>query len=407
MLIYRILIRLFAAGVLIRLALRGQKDAITARFGYGPNSNSPHIWLHAASNGELASAKPIISAWREARPDLPLVVTCNSDTGVALAREMGLEAALAPLDLPGAVDRFCARWRVQGHIAMESELWPHRFIQMPGPVAVLGGRLSSGSARTWSRFPRLAARVFGRIDYASAQDAGSLDRMAALGLAPEARGPVADLKSFYERPDIAPDPSLAAAFDRQHTWLAASTHEGEEAVVAEAHVLAREGRPDLRLILAPRHPRRADEIAALLGARGLTVSRRSAGDDPAQGDVYLADTLGEMPLWYQLAGTVFIGGTLTDRGGHTPYEPASFDAALIHGPDTRNFRAPFAALGDAAAAIRITDASSLAAAVTDLAPAEHRERVAQAARNSLRPEAGAGALSDALLSLFGKNTTPP
>ncbi len=403
MLLYRLLVTLFAAWVLAKLALRRDGEAFRARLGRGPGgSERPRVWLHAASNGELASARPLIEAWREARRDLPLVVTCNTATGVALAREMGLEAELAPLDLARAVDRFRARWRVVGHVAMESELWPNRILRANGPVAVLGARLSEGSARGWGRFPALARRVLGRIDFASAQDTGSRDRMRALGLRAEATGPVADLKSFYRARGTTPDPELAARFDRGRTWLAASTHPGDEEVVARAHILARAKTPGLDLILAPRHPARAEEIAALLRDAGLVVAQRSKGETPAAGAVYLADTMGEMPAWYALAGTVFIGGTLTDRGGHTPYEPAAFGAALVHGPDVRNFRASFGALNEAGAALEISDAESLAEAVMSLTDDTRREAMAAAASRALAPEAGPEALAALLLEVFAE-----
>lgn len=176
--------------------------------------------------------------------------------------------------------------------------------------------------------------------------------------------------------------------------LPASTHDGEDAVVLDAHLAARSAEPGLRLILAPRHPRRAGDIAALAQARGLSVARRSMGEPP-EADVYIADTLGEMPLFYALAGRVFIGGTLTDRGGHTPYEPAAYGAALIHGPDLRNFRAPFARLSAADAALPAGDAQTLAAALAQLRGAAQTAMGARA-RATLRPEADAETLTNAL-----------
>ncbi|SLN48267.1 3-deoxy-D-manno-octulosonic acid transferase [Roseivivax jejudonensis] len=400
MLIYRVLISLFAAAVLARLALRGDADALRARLGAGPADPGRHVWLHAASNGELASARPIVAAWQAARPDLPLVVTCNSESGVALARDMGCAAALAPLDLKHAVGRFARRWGVNGHIALESELWPHRFTRVPGPVALLGARMSARTARLWARLPGLARRTLGAVKFASAQDPASRDRLRALGLPRAAEGPVVDLKAFYQSPEIASDDPAGAAFDRVRTWLAASTHEGEEEIVLDAHVRAQAARPDLALILAPRHPRRGDTVAEMIAARGLAVRRRSRGEAPAPCAVYLADTLGEMPLWYAAAGIVFVGGTLGNRGGHTPYEPAAFGAALLHGPDTRNFAAPFAALAAADAARPVREAADLAAALTDLADPERQCEAGRAAQHALRPVAGPETLVAALLATF-------
>ena len=387
MLLYRLLTSLFAALVLGRLLLRRDMAALRARLALGPSGAGPHLWLHAASNGELASARPLIDALRFARPDRALVVTCNSATGVALAESWGLPARLAPLDLGWVTRRFLRKWSVCAHLAMESELWPHRVLRCPGPVLIMGGRLSEGTARAWRLFGGLQGRLLARVDWLSAQDEGSLARYVAAGLPPRAAGPVIDLKALYE-PQSRHDAALAG-LDRSATWLAASTHEGEEDTVFAAHVAARAQEPGLRLILAPRHPRRAEDIARLAAAHGLTVARRSLAQPP-DADVYLADTLGEMALLYAAAGRVFIGGTLTDRGGHTPYDPAAYGAALIHGPDVRNFRAPFARLDDAGAAIRIDSAQSLAAALLSLR--DRQGEMGRSAQDVLRPAADARAL---------------
>lgn len=205
-----------------------------------------------------------------------------------------------------------------------------------------------------------------------------------------------DLKALYTPPqDLMPDADLMAAYPRARTWLAASTHEGEEETVIAAHLKARTAEPGLRLILAPRHPARGDKVAALLQGAGLEIARRSRGEIGAE--VLLADTMGEMALWYRLAGRVFIGGTLTDRGGHTPFEPAAFGAALLHGTDVANFARPFAQLDKAGAARRIADADGLAEALTALGDPADQVRQGQAAQQALQPEADLDALLAAIL----------
>ncbi|MCR8547622.1 3-deoxy-D-manno-octulosonic acid transferase [Salipiger sp. P9] len=388
MLLYRLLVSIFALWVLAGLVLRRDRTALRQRLAAGPAEPGPHLWLHAASNGELASARPLVDALRGARPDLPLLVTCNSPTGVALAQSWGLAARLAPLDLGWVARRMHRKWQVRGHIAMESELWPHRVLTCPGPVFVMGGRLTEGTARGWRLFGALQRRLLRRIAYVSAQDAGSLARYRAAGLPARAAGPVVDLKALYT-PETRRDPALCATFDRRLTWLAASTHEGEEEVVLAAHLRARAEIPGLRLILAPRHPRRAEAVLRLIVETGLSCARRSLGQDPATAEVYLADTMGEMGLLYPLAGRIFIGGTLTDRGGHTPYEPAAYGAALLHGPDVANFRAPFARLDAAHAALQVASAEDLGAALIRLAPPDAQDALGGAAQAALRPEADA------------------
>lgn len=385
MLLYRLIVSIFAAVVLARLALLRDWAALRQRLARGPARPGPHLWLHAASNGELASAKPLITALQQARPDLALLVTCNSEGGVALAESWGLPARLAPLDLARVARRMHRDWNVRAHITLESELWPNRVRTCPGPVFVIGGRLSEGTAKGWRLFGGLLPRVLGRLRYVSAQDAGSLGRYRAAGLPEAAAGPVLNLKEFYA-PDPRRDATLAAAFDRAQTWLAASTHEGEEETVLAAHKLARAQEPTLRLILAPRHPRRGDAVEQLILEAGLSCARRSRGEAPEGAEVYLADTLGEMGLLYPLAGRLFIGGTLTDRGGHTPFEPAAYATALLHGPDVANHAAPFARLSAARAAIEVADAPALAEALNRLAARDAQEALGQAAQETLRPE---------------------
>ncbi len=403
--LYRILIWVFALWQMARLVLARDWSALDERRGATrPTTTGPHLWLHAASNGELASARPLILALRAARPGLCLLVTCNSKTGVALARGWdlpGLSAHLAPLDLARFVRRVLRRWQVVAHVTMEAEIWPNRVLLCPGPVLVLGARMSPGSARGWGRFGGLARRVLGRVVFLSAQDSASRDRFLDLGLPAAACGPVVDLKALYTPPaGQIPDSALRAAYPRADTWLAASTHAGEEEVVIAAHLAARVARPGLRLILALRHPARAEVVADLLRAEGLEFDRRSEGRSGAE--VLLADTMGEMALWYALAGVVFIGGTLTDRGGHTPYEPAVFGAALLHGPDVRNFRQPYATLRAAGAARETADADGLAAALVALADAAEQRRLGALARDRLRQDTGLEGLMEAVLPLFPK-----
>lgn len=387
MLRYRFLNSVYVVWQSVRLLLRRDIATLRARFGHGALPAGRHLWLHGASNGELASARPILTELARHRPDLGLLVTANTATGVDLARSWGLPnltAQLAPFDLGWLIRRLQSRWQVQTHIAMESELWPHRVLSCPGSVIVLGGRMTPGSARAWGAFGRLGARVLRRVDYLSAQDSGSRDRLLALGLPDAACGPVVDLKAFYlPPPDQIPDAALQRAYPRDQTWLAASTHPGDEAVVIAAHIIARKTHPDLRLILAPRHPNRAPDVARMLQDAGLNHVTRTGG---GVGNVLLADTMGEMALWYALAGRVFIGGTLSDRGGHTPFEPAYFGAALIHGSDVRNFARPFAALTAAQASMEIHDAASLAAALITLAPAKAQTAQGTAAAKALQQD---------------------
>ncbi|MFW2587743.1 3-deoxy-D-manno-octulosonic acid transferase [Sagittula sp. SSi028] len=391
MLLYRCLLSLFALLVVFR------HGRARLRVPQPSGGQGGHIWLHGASNGELSSFRPVLERLVAARPKQRWLVTTNSDTGCRMVAEWGLhgvEAHVAPVDLAWVTRRVMRDWRVTAHLTLEAELWPHRILSCPGPVMVIGARMSEGTARGWGKLPGLARRILGRLAFVSAQDQGSADRLRALGASAQAMGPVVDLKAFYTPPQVTP----VAGLDRSATWLAASTHAGEEETVLSAQLIAKLEEPDLRLVLAPRHPRRADDIRRQIEAAGLSVGQRSRGDDPTVGEVYLADTMGEMALWYASCGRVFIGGTLTDRGGHTPYEPAAFGAALLHGGDVRNFRAAFGRLRAAGASVDITDAEDLARGLLDLQSSRRQSVVGAAAQAALHTDVSPDALCQQILT---------
>lgn len=372
-LIYRAISGL--AGPALRLAAPFRPD-LAERLALTPPA-SRAVWLHAASVGEFASARAILAAL-----DGPLIVTTNSVTGRAAARKAGFDARLAPLDVPGALDRFLDATRPRVAVTIENEIWPNRSAALAArgiAQVVLGARLSERSAARWGKARGLIAPVLARIDALSAQDEATESRLLALGLPPAALLPRVQLKLLAPAA-TAPDPQPG----RGLCWLAASTHEGEEEPVLDAHLRARVDHPGLRLILAPRHPDRAPAIAAMIAARGLAFARRSQGGDA---EVLLADTLGEMPLWYDRAGVCFTGGSLVARGGHTPWEPAAHGCAILHGPDIANFTEDYAALTQAGAAQQI-NAQGLGGAVAVLIGSARAEAMGQAARATLLARAG-------------------
>ncbi len=393
MLLYRFLLSLFAIAVLT-------KGNVSARLGNGATAPGPHVWVHGASNGELNSARPVLEKLIDARADLNWLITCNTDTARTMVASWNLprtSVRLAPVDLARVARRMLRGWDVRAHIALESEIWPHRTLACKGPTLLLGARMSGSTARSWAKLGDLPRRVLEKVSFASAQDVDTRDRLVNLGLPIASVGPVADLKALYAPPGLAPDPPLRNAFRRNQTWLAASTHDGEDDVVLDAHIAALKQEPELRLILAPRHPKRAADILRLVRDRGLSVSQRSADQAP-EAQVYLADTMGEMPMWYQLAGRVFIGGSLSDHGGHTPYEPAAFGAALLHGADMANFSAARDRLKTAKAAQEISTAQDLAQALITLR--DSQAEMGQIAQRALKVETDLDGLCETLLEIL-------
>lgn len=371
-----------AETVLHGRALLGGAGHLRARMmldGLPPRAD---IWIHAASVGEVNSASVLIETLAL---DHSILVTTNSETGLARAEARGWPAVLAPLDLPGALARFLDAARPRVAVTVEAELWPMRAKMLAArgiPHVIVGARMSERSARRWSRLPGLIRPVLKNVAALSAQDPGSEARLLSLGLADDAVLPRLDLKLLAPARVTPPPPSAL----RDRTVLAASTHPGEDEPVLDAWLAVRAEHPDGRLILALRHPDRADQIAAMLTAKGLDFGRRSAGADDHP--LLLADTLGEMPLWYDRAGICITGGSLVDHGGHTPWEPAAHGSAILHGSHVANFAETYAAL-DQIGAARAIDATSLPGALAEMLADPHQTRqMGRAARGLLDEKTG-------------------
>ncbi len=406
--LYQFLIRVSALTLRLRRAIKPD-PVLSERLTppAPPEGQAPLIWLHGASNGELTAARPILDALRRRLPGLRLVITANSVSGRDLTRRWGLpgtEIRLAPHDDPATTARFLDATRPAALIVVENELWPNRLTlaaERGIPVFLLSARLSERSARRWGYVAGLARGLMATITWLAPQDEGSRARFAALGLPAGRMGPVMVLKSAAAATVAVADD---LPFAHAQTVLAASTHEGEEEIVLDAFARAHNANPALHLILAPRHPRRRDEVEAAIRASGLAFATRSRGAEPdVATPVYLADTLGEMDRWYAGAGITFVGGSLTDRGGHTPFEPAAHGSAILTGPHVSNATPAYAALFAAEAAVRVEDAATLADAIAALADPARQQAQARRAREALS-DFGADAAIDAFLTALSGAT---
>lgn len=407
MLLYRVFLLLLSplfALALLRQWLRGREKFrdLTERFGARlarrPRSHAPLLWVHGASNGELTAARSLIEEALNRAPGLEILVTVNTVSARRMVRKWHLprvQVRLAPMDFRPVLRHFINAVQPAALVSLENEIWPNRFTLLKKrgiPVIVAGARMSERTARRWSQMqwlfgPTMRATI-GAVTRLAAQDTASEQRLLQLGLPSDRLLPRMNLKTTVEVQSASEEAlaPLRQHFTRDTTLLAASTHEGEERVVFEAFDLLRQTHPDARLVLAPRHPGRGDAVALELARAGLSYTRRSRGDLPDSAPVYLADTLGEMALWYQLAGLCFIGGSLTPRGGHTPFEPAQFDCALLHGPHVSNHIAAYQALDRIGAAIEVRDASALAQAAARLmSDPDAAARMAKDAHEALAP----------------------
>jgi 3-deoxy-D-manno-octulosonic-acid transferase len=341
-----------------------------------PDSARHGVVVHAASMGEVGAAEPLVRALLAARPDLPLVLTCTTPTASARIRETFGDAVhhvYLPFDTPGAVRRFLDDLAPRALVVLETELWPNLLTaaQARGCVVVLAnGRLSARSAARYARFRRTTHQLLAAVDVLLLQDAAVRERFLALGAAP-ARTQVTGSLKFDTPLPPGHDARLAqfrAWVGGRPVWVAASTHEGEEAAVLAAHAQLRVAHPDWLLVLVPRHPQRFDAVAGLIADSGLGYQRRTAARAVApETAVLLADSMGELTAWLAAAQAVFIGGTLVPVGGHNPLEAMQFGAPLLAGPQVFNFAQVFAELAEADALYRVDDASSLAQALSGVA----------------------------------------
>jgi len=356
-------------------AARGKEDRarVGERFGRAsrPRPAGRLAWVHAASVGETNTVMPLVD--RIVGAGISVVFTSVTVTAANIAASRlpaGAVHQFSPIDVAPWISRFLGYWRPDFALFVESELWPVTIMKLAGagiPQILVNARLSERSFRGWNRFGGAARSLFTRIGLCLAQTEKDGERYRALGVP---RVSVTGNLKFDVPPPTA-DPAAVAAFQsllgNRPVWVAASTHEGEEEIVAAAHQLLRRHHPGLVTIIVPRHPDRGGVIRGLLSARGLAVAQRSAGEPigPLL-DIYLADTLGELGLFYRVAPVAFLGGSLVAHGGQNPIEPVRLDAAILHGPHVHNFEGIYAALDVAGAAKKVIDAESLAGAVAAL-----------------------------------------
>ena len=417
--IYRLLTTLAEPGLralLQRRLAQGKEDAerIGERLGEAalPRPQGRLLWLHAASVGEALSVLALIERLR-ARTGSAVLVTTGTVSSARLMAERLPQGCLhhyAPIDRPAWVGRFLDHWRPDLGLWVESELWPNLVLESRRrgiPLALVNGRLSARSVGRWRWSPRLIGAVLDCFEPCLAQDEDQAARLAALG-ARRVRS-VGNLK--FSTPPLPANfrelERLRGQIGARPVWLAASTHSGEETLVASVHRRLSERWPGLLTVIAPRHVSRAPAILRELEM--LSVAQRSAGQ-PVRADtgIYLADTMGELGLFYRLSPLAFIGGSLVAVGGHNPLEACQLGALPIVGPHTGNFTAVMRRLGDAGALIAVADAPGLHQALASLLGDEGaRSRHAAAAAAVLAEEAGAlDRVMAALEPLLAAATSP-
>ncbi|MGZ5804924.1 MAG: 3-deoxy-D-manno-octulosonic acid transferase [Xanthobacteraceae bacterium] len=365
--------------------------------------NGPLIWIHGASVGEMMAALPLIE--RITARGFAVLVTSGTVTSANLARQRLPHGAIhqfIPLDTPGFVERFLNHWKPSLALFVESDLWPNLIIASKRrgiPLILINGRLSDRSFKRWRRMPRTIEALLQRFDLCLMRSTSDAEHFSELG-APRL-SVVGNLKLDVPQLPVEENKliALSAAFLGRPTLAAASTHPGEEEVILEVHANLKVRLPSLVTIIAPRHPDRGAEIAALAAGRGFNAVLRSSGKIPDKStEIYICDTVGELGIIYRIAPVVFMGGSLVPHGGQNPIEAIKLGAAIIHGPFIGNFAEIYAALDGARGADLVPDAGRLAArAGLWLTDSDQRLRAVAAAQKTV--EALGGALDRTLAAL--------
>ena len=339
-----------ASLVLGERARRGKEDRVRLgeRLGVASRPRPPGrlVWIHGASVGESVAALPLIETLLKSGAVLVTSGTAASARVMEKRLPRGAMHQFVPLDFPKAVSRFLDHWKPDAGLFVESDLWPNLVLEARARgtrLALVNARISQRSAAGWGRVPNSGRVLIGAFDAVLAQDEEIAARFRGLG----ARHVLVAGSLKADAPPLSCEPhaldALKAQIGSRPVLLAAQTHPGEDETVLPAHDMLRAQFTDLITIIVPRHIERGPDIAMLCGAR--KPARRAAGEQiGAETQIYVADTMGELGLFYRLAPFCFIGGTLVPMGGHNPLEPAVLNCAILAGPHRANAAGAYEAI---------------------------------------------------------------
>jgi 3-deoxy-D-manno-octulosonic-acid transferase len=407
--LYTFALFLLLPWALLHLWLRARRqpaylEHVAERFGFfNEHTGTPLIWVHAVSVGETRAAEPLIKALRQRYPAHRILLTHTTPTGRQTGIELfgdGVSRCYLPYDFPFAVKRFLYRFRPQVGIVMETEIWPNLIEhchRRSVPVYLVNARMSEKSARGYARFRGLASAALKKLAGIGAQTERDAARLAELGAG--AVTVTGNIKFDRSAPPemLALGTRLRELFGNRKVFLAASTREGEEALILDA--LAGLDMTELLIVIVPRHPQRFDEVGALLRQRGHAFVRRS--EDRLVGPdigIVLGDSMGEMFAYYSAADVAFVGGSLLPLGGQNLLEACAVGRPVIVGPHTFNFEEVTKGAIEAGAALRVADAPALAGTVASLfRDPGRRQAMAEAGRRFTQRHRGATERTMAML----------
>lgn len=387
----------------------GDSQGWQQRLGLVPAMPEPVIWVHAVSVGETIAAAPLVKALLARRPDVPVLMTAMTATGAAQARTLfgdRVRYAYSPFDTPGSVRRFLKRVRPRALVIMETELWPNMIVETSRkrcPIFLVNARLSERSARGYKRFGGWTRSMLGRLDWIAAQAGDDAARFREVGADEQSVSVTGSIKYDVAIPDDVKQRAsvLRNSFGQRPVWIAASTHDGEDEQLLEAHGRVLESVSEALLIIVPRHPDRFDSVSELIAKSGFSLVRRSSGEPAGSAQVYLGDTMGELLVMFGAADVAFVGGSLIERGGHNPLEPAAWGIPVITGPHVFNFETVYNQLDAGQGVLRVDSERDLAEQVVRLLTDPEQAR--ETGRSALAVvEANRGALDRVVSGILSR-----
>jgi len=353
--------------VIIRIII-GKEDPIRFRekfcFFSNKSLNGKTVWIHGASLGEIQSIIPIIKKFEKNNKIKQILITSNTLSSSVLIQKFKFKKTVHqffPIDLNYFSKKFLNYWNPSIAIFVDSEIWPNMILNLYKkeiPIIILNARFTKKSFKRWISFPNFSKNIFKKISMAIPQNSETLFHLKALGVKNIKK--ISNIKYYGEKFQSKINTSIKKKFLNRNIWCAASTHEGEEIIIANIHKKLKSNNKKLLTILIPRHVNRKNSIIRNLKDNDLKIITHSSGDRINNNtDIYLVDSYGEVLNFYNLTKLVFMGGSLVPHGGQNPLEPARLGNTIIHGPYVDNFKEVYSFLKKLKLSIKINKPSQI------------------------------------------------
>jgi 3-deoxy-D-manno-octulosonic-acid transferase len=386
----------------------GYRRNLGERFGFYPLPSVAPIWLHAASLGEVKAAAPLLETLRSEHPTMPLLITCQTPAGRLAAAALPFNdchAVYLPFDVGWMVRRFLRHFKPRIALVFETEIWPVLFLEVRRsgmPLMIINARMTGRSLTRYSRVGGVFRAALALPDIIACQNRENAARYLQAGASAEALCVTGNIKWDFapDRNQVDQTKAQRAAWPQRPVWMAASTHELEEAAVLKMHAALSVSHPHALLLWAPRHPERFGAVASQAEALGYSCTRRSLQAWPdSRTQIFIIDTLGELTGFMPCADVVFVGGSLQAIGGHNVMEPAAYGKPILVGPYTSNFSDSVEALKLAGGLLQCTDAETMQIGLLELLADEaKRVKMAKANADAMAENQGALEKTKALIS---------